>query len=133
MHLKTAWGNCSIISGSVCILYISITYCTTNVIAILIFNLTLLLNSNSISLKLNMYLWSNSILKIVHSLYDYIIKSYYLCFFYRYSRVHISSDTAFFKILKKPSIVQKSTLPHMNLLGVFHLEKTKKKFFWTNQ
>ena len=24
-----------------------------------------------------------------------------------YSRVHISSDTAFFKILKKPSIVQK--------------------------
>ncbi len=27
--------------------------------------------------------------------------------FKRYSRVHISSDTAFFKILKKPSIVQK--------------------------
>ena len=27
-------------------------------------------------------------------------------FRYRYSRVHISSDTAFLKILKKPSIVQ---------------------------
>jgi hypothetical protein len=37
-----------------------------------------------------------------------------------YSRVHISSDKAFFKILKKPSIVQKLKLPHMNLLGVFH-------------
>ena len=27
--------------------------------------------------------------------------------YYKYSRVHISSDKAFFKILKKPSIVQK--------------------------
>ena len=46
-----------------------------------------------------------------------------------YSRVHISSDTAFFKIMKKPSIVQKKTLPHMNLLGIFHWEKTTKKNF----
>ena len=46
-----------------------------------------------------------------------------------YSRVHISSDTAFLKILKKPSIVQELMLPHMNLLGFLHTKKTKKKFF----
>ena len=50
-----------------------------------------------------------------------------------YSRVRISSDTAFLKILKKPSIVQEKMLPHMNLLGFFHTEKPKKKFFWTTQ
>ena len=46
-----------------------------------------------------------------------------------YSRVHISSDTAFLKILKKPSIVQEKMLPHMNLLGFLHTEKLKKFFF----
>ena len=46
-----------------------------------------------------------------------------------YSRVHISSDTAFLKILKKPSIVQEQLLPHMNLLGFFHKEKPQKNFF----
>ena len=30
-----------------------------------------------------------------------------------YSRVHISSDEVFSKILKKPSIVQKKMIPHM--------------------
>ena len=50
-----------------------------------------------------------------------------------YSRVHISSDTAFLKILKKPSIVQEYMLPHMNLLGFLHTEKPKKKFFWSTQ
>ena len=46
-----------------------------------------------------------------------------------YSRVHISSDTAFLKNLKKPSIVQELMLPHMNLLGFLHTEKQKKFFF----
>ena len=46
-----------------------------------------------------------------------------------YSRVHISSDTAFLKILKKPSIVQEKMLPHMNLLGFFHTKKQKNIFF----
>ena len=46
-----------------------------------------------------------------------------------YSRVHISWNKAFFKILKKPSIVQEKMVPHMNLLGFFHTEKPKKKFF----
>ena len=50
-----------------------------------------------------------------------------------YSRVHISSDTAFLKILKKPSIVQDEMLPHMNLLGFLDTEKPKKKFFWSTQ
>ena len=45
-----------------------------------------------------------------------------------YSLAHISSDTAFFKILKKPSIVQEKTLPHMNLLG-FLIEKKENKIF----
>ena len=43
--------------------------------------------------------------------------------------MHISSDTAFLKILKKPSKVQEQMLPHMNLLGFFHTEKLKKNFF----
>ena len=47
----------------------------------------------------------------------------------KYSRVHISSDTAFLKILKKPSIVQEWMLPHMNFLGFFHTEKQKTNFF----
>ena len=37
-------------------------------------------------------------------------------------------DTAFFKIVKKPSIVQEKTLPHMNLLG-FLIEKKENKIF----
>ena len=41
-----------------------------------------------------------------------------------YSRVHISSDKAFFKILKKPSIVQKQTPPHMKAMVIF-IEKNK--------
>jgi hypothetical protein len=41
-----------------------------------------------------------------------------------YSRVHISSDTAFFKILKKASIVQKSksiSSPEQNYFVLFAL------------
>ena len=45
-----------------------------------------------------------------------------------YSRVHFSSDEVFSKILKKPSIVQKKTIPHMKAFGLFH--KTKHKFFF---
>ena len=36
-----------------------------------------------------------------------------------YRRVHIGSDETFSKILKKPSILQKQMLPHMNGLLVF--------------
>ena len=35
-----------------------------------------------------------------------------------YSRVHISSDEVFSKILKKPSIVQKKQLPHMKAFSL---------------
>ena len=42
-----------------------------------------------------------------------------------YSRVHIRSDKAFYKILNKPSIKQKKKLPHMNAID----KKWKKKFF----
>jgi hypothetical protein len=44
-----------------------------------------------------------------------------------YSRVHISSDEVFSKILKKPSIVQKKMIPHMNAFGLFNKIKKKKK------
>ena len=43
-----------------------------------------------------------------------------------YSRVHISSDEVFSKILKKPSIVQKKMIPHMNDFGLFNKMKLKK-------
>jgi hypothetical protein len=43
------------------------------------------------------------------------------------SRVHISSDEVFSKILKKPSIVQKKMLPHMKAFGLFDKMKQKKK------
>ena len=44
-----------------------------------------------------------------------------------YSRVHISSDEVFSKILKKPSIVQKKMIPHMKAFGLF--DKVKQIFF----
>ena len=43
-----------------------------------------------------------------------------------YSRVHISSDEVFSKILKKPSIVQKKIMPHMKAFGLFNKMKQKK-------
>jgi hypothetical protein len=46
---------------------------------------------------------------------------------YLYSRVHISSDEVFSKILKKPSIVQKKMIPHMKAFGLF--DKMKQKNF----
>ena len=49
-----------------------------------------------------------------------------------YSRVHISSDEVFSMILKKPSILQKYMIPHMNGLLVF-IEKAKKKSKWPTQ
>ena len=42
-----------------------------------------------------------------------------------YSRVHISSDSLFSKILKKPFIVQKKMMPHINGL-LFSLRWSKK-------
>ena len=44
-----------------------------------------------------------------------------------YSRVHISSDTAFLKILKKPSIVKKKMIPYIKGLD-FSQIWSKKKF-----
>jgi hypothetical protein len=46
-----------------------------------------------------------------------------------YSRVHISSDEVFSKMLKKPSIVQKKMLPHMKAFGLFKKMKQKEFFF----
>jgi hypothetical protein len=43
-----------------------------------------------------------------------------------YSRVHISSDEVFSKILKKPSIVHKKMIPHMKAFGL--LIKMKQLF-----
>ena len=48
----------------------------------------------------------------------------------KYSRVHISSNNLFSKIMKKPSIVQKNMTPHMNRLLVFF--DMKQFFFWKN-
>jgi hypothetical protein len=44
-----------------------------------------------------------------------------------YSRVHISLDEVFSKILKKPSIVQKKMIPHMKAFGLLNKMKQKKK------
>ena len=41
------------------------------------------------------------------------------------SRVHISSDEIFSKIMKKPSIVQKKMIPHMKFFGLFNKMKQK--------
>ena len=49
-----------------------------------------------------------------------------------YSRVHISSDEVFSKILKKPSILQKWMIPHINGLLVSIQMKQKKIIFWKN-
>ena len=44
-----------------------------------------------------------------------------------YSRVHKCWNEVFFKILKKPSTVQKKTIPHMKTLADFHWEAKKMK------
>ena len=45
-----------------------------------------------------------------------------------YSRVHISLDEVFSKILKKQLIVQKKMIPHMKAFGLFN--KMKQMFFF---
>ena len=45
----------------------------------------------------------------------------------RYSRVHISSDSIFSKILKKSSIVQKKFFPHIKLKGLDFFTEVKQK------
>ena len=45
-----------------------------------------------------------------------------------YSRVHISSDEVFSKILEKPSIVPKKMIPHMKAFGFF--DKMKQFYFY---
>ena len=44
-----------------------------------------------------------------------------------YSRVYVSSDSLFSKILKKPFMVHKKKIPNMNRLGFFLLRWSKKK------
>ena len=51
----------------------------------------------------------------------------HLRFSHLYSRVHISSDEVFSKILNKPFIVQKKMIPHMKAFGLFNKIKPKKK------
>ena len=46
---------------------------------------------------------------------------------YTYSRVHISSDSLFSKIPKKPSILQKKMIPHIKAKGFFNGKKPKTK------
>ena len=46
-----------------------------------------------------------------------------------YSRVHISWNEVFSKILKKPSIVQKWMIPHMKAFSLF-IDKKQNKFFF---
>ena len=46
-----------------------------------------------------------------------------------YSRVHISSDEVFSKILKKQSIVLKKMIPHMKVFSLFNKMKQKNFFF----
>jgi hypothetical protein len=56
-----------------------------------------------------------------------------------YSRVHISSDSLFYRILKKPSMMQKKMIPHMKGLLVFieikqkKQKKSKKNSKWPTQ
>ena len=50
-------------------------------------------------------------------LLDFVYKAFKIVT--RYSRVHISSDEVFSKILKKPSIVKKKMIPHMKAFGLF--------------
>ena len=50
-----------------------------------------------------------------------------------YSRVHISSDEVFSKILKKPSIVKKKMIPHMKAFGLFNKMKQNIFFFFAKK
>ena len=45
-----------------------------------------------------------------------------------YSRVHISWNELFFKILKKPSLMQKYEIPHMKAKLIFIGQKQKQNF-----
>ena len=56
----------------------------------------------------------------VYSLLDSILR-------HVYSRVHISSDSLFSKILKKQSILQRYVIPHVNGLLVFIEVRQKRK------
>ena len=53
-----------------------------------------------------------------------------MCNVDNYSRVHISSDEVFSKILKKPSTVQKKMIPHIKAFGLFNKMKQKKNSKW---
>ena len=53
--------------------------------------------------------------------------------FLTYSRVQKSWNELFFKILKKPSIVQKKTIPHMKAKLILIGKKTKKNCSWKPQ
>ena len=49
-----------------------------------------------------------------------------------YSHVHISSDKVFFKILKKPSVMQKKKLPDVKAFSLF-IDKKQQHFFKLKQ
>ena len=68
--------------------------------------------------KLKVFLGKFPILALSNNLH-------FLQFCLTYSRVHISSDEVFSKILKKPSIVQKKMMPHMKAFGLFNKIKQK--------
>ena len=52
---------------------------------------------------------------------------------FEYSRVHISLNEVFSKILKIPSIVQKKMIPHMKAFGLSNKMKQKKSKIKKNQ
>jgi hypothetical protein len=62
--------------------------------------------------------------------FSHTLANYPKCEGKKYSRVHISLDEVFSKILKKPSIVQKKMIPHMKVVGLFNKMKQKKKKSW---
>ena len=57
----------------------------------------------------------------------------YIKNFHSYSRVHISSDSLFSKILKKSFMVHKKMIPHMNGLLFFIRWSKFFFFFWKNK
>ena len=75
---------------------------------------------------MNKYFCSN---KTLFSEAQVAIWSLYHTKYVLYSRVHISSDKAFCKILKKPSMVLNFFLPHMKAFSLAIEKKQKKIFF----
>ena len=73
-------------------------------------------------LRKKIYIWPNLMISMVSGNSHLPNLSIFI-----YSRVHISSDEVFSKILRKPSIVQKKIIPHMKAKVVFIGKKRKRK------